>query len=209
MRQKISNQELEAEVNSYGAQLWSIRDMKTGDQYLWQGQTDIWELRAPVIFPYCGRIKDFTFYDQDGMRYEGQNHGFARFSTHELKEHTDTQMTWSLKASEETRRLYPYDFTLETTYRLEETRLHWTYLVKNNGDRAMPFNVGFHPGFFVPLCGESRTSGTMRWYLNGRRHRFSFSPTVKGSFAPGRSGSIFPTKKKFLSGMACFQRISA
>lgn len=156
MNQKIRNQELEVEVNSYGAELWSIRDMKTGDQYLWQGQADIWELRAPVIFPYCGRIKDFTFYDQDGTRYEGQNHGFARFSIHELKEHVDTKMTWSLKSSEETRQLYPYDFTLETTYRLEGTDLHWTYLVKNNGDRDMPFNVGCHPGFFCPFVRGSR-----------------------------------------------------
>ena len=49
MKQRISNQELEIVVNEYGAELWSIRDLKTGDQYLWQGQEDIWELRAPVI----------------------------------------------------------------------------------------------------------------------------------------------------------------
>lgn len=151
MKQRISNQELEIVVNDYGAELWSIRDLKTGDQYLWQGQEDIWELRAPVIFPYCGRIKDFKFYDRDGTEYKGQNHGFARFSTHRLKENKGNRMTWILEASEETKKLYPYDFTMETTYRLEGSVLHWTYLVKNNGIRDMPFNVGYHPGFFCPF----------------------------------------------------------
>lgn len=156
MNQKIRDQELEVEINDYGAELWSIQDLKTKDQYLWQGQPDIWKLRAPVIFPYCGRIKDFTFYDQDGTRYQGQNHGFARFSTHRLKELAKDKVTWSLEADENTRKLYPYDFSLETSYYLEETRLHWTYLVKNNGDRDMPFNVGYHPGFFCPFVRGSQ-----------------------------------------------------
>ncbi|MEQ2427148.1 hypothetical protein DXC92_08670 [Clostridiales bacterium TF09-2AC] len=157
--ERISNQELEVEVNAYGAELWSVKDVRTRRQYLWQGRPDIWELRAPVIFPYCGRIKDFKFYGPDGKEYQGQNHGFARFTTHRLKENTGEGMTWRIEADEQLRRLYPYEFSLETAYRLDGTDLHWTYLVKNNGDRDMPFNVGYHPGFICPFEGGSQDIG--------------------------------------------------
>ena len=154
----IQNESLRVEVNSYGAELWSLTEKQEGKQYLWQGDASIWELRAPVIFPYCGRLKDFKYRDEDGVWHtEQQNHGFARFMDHDLKEKTEDSVTLILRDNEETWEKYPYHFTFETCYRLEGATLHCIHRVKNTGERKMPFNLGYHPGFFCPFSDEYQT----------------------------------------------------
>lgn len=154
MIQTIRNEFLEVQVNSEGAQLWSIVERCSGTQFLWQGDPNIWELRAPVIFPYCGRIRDFKFIDGDGAEYHGQNHGFARFQNHDLKECGEGRVIWNLPCNEETKKLYPYQFEFNTEYRLEGNALCWIYHIKNLDRRPMPFNVGYHPGFMCPFDVE-------------------------------------------------------
>ena len=100
----IENEQLSVQVNTQGAELWSVKDKRDGRECLWQGEASVWELRAPVIFPYCGRLKDFKYKDEDGVWHTGQqNHGFARFKDHKLKEKTEDSVTLLLESDEERR----------------------------------------------------------------------------------------------------------
>ena len=73
----IQNQHLSVSIDSYGAQLMSIRSGST--EYLWQGDPTYWKDRAPVLFPICGRLYGGK-YTYRGVDYQMNIHGFARGS---------------------------------------------------------------------------------------------------------------------------------
>lgn len=148
----LENQELKVSCCDYGAELHSVYAKKEEKEYLWQGDESLWELHAPVMFPYCGRVKDFKLQDEDGTWYtELINHGFARESLHRVAEQEADRIVFELHWNEETLKKYPYRFVLYTEYRLEGRKIHWTYRVKNEDGREMFFNVGYHPGFLCPF----------------------------------------------------------
>ena len=63
------------EISPLGAELQSVS--AGGVQKLWSGDKRVWSGRAPILFPFCGGLKnDGYFYN--GARYDMPKHGFAR-----------------------------------------------------------------------------------------------------------------------------------
>lgn len=145
----IHNECLTVDIEDLGAQLASVRSHQ-GTEYLWQGDADIWARRAPILFPVLGRLKDNT-YLLDGVPHKIGQHGFARDCIFELVEQTDTQAVFRLTDNAETRRLYPFSFSLTITYTLEGNRLTKCHRVKNRSEQVMYYELGVHDGFRAPL----------------------------------------------------------
>lgn len=59
-----------------GAELCSVVKKETGEEMLWQADPAVWNRHAPILFPYCGRLKGGAF-THNGVSYEGGQHGFA------------------------------------------------------------------------------------------------------------------------------------
>lgn len=153
----IENNWLRVSVDSYGAELQSIRHKHTDTEYLWQGDPAYWQARAPVMFPVNVRFKDERFSYQ-GNTYEMPRMGLAVISEFEtFLEEDGEAVTLSMAANEMTRRHYPFEFLFDVAYRLEGNRLVNEYRVANNGSETMYFALGGHPGFRTPLTkGRSR-----------------------------------------------------
>lgn len=145
----IQNEYLTVDIEDLGAQLSSVRNHH-GTEYLWQGDADIWARRAPILFPILGRLKDNT-YLLDGVAHKIGQHGFARDCVFELVEQTDTKAVFRLTDNAETRRMYPFSFTLTVTYTLEENRLIKCHRVENCSEQVMYYELGVHDGFRAPL----------------------------------------------------------
>lgn len=77
-------------------------------------------------------------------------HGFARDMDFALLSQTEDTVWYSLKAGEETKRVYPFSFRLETGHRLEGKRIHVLWKVVNEGPETMYFMLGGHPAFRTP-----------------------------------------------------------
>ena len=77
-------------------------------------------------------------------------HGFARDKAFCCVEATADSVTHRLEADEATRAIYPYDFRLTVTHRLEGARLRVEWTVENPGHERMYFSIGGHPGFLLP-----------------------------------------------------------
>lgn len=146
----ISNGELVVQINSYGATLWSIKDMADGTEYLWQGNDQYWKDRSPNLFPYVGRMTGKR-YTLEGKEYTMNIHGFAKDTQFEILDEQKDVITLRMKDSTETLEQYPYHFLFDITYKLEGRKLIITFRVENQDDRAMYFGIGGHPGFNVPL----------------------------------------------------------
>ena len=55
--QTLSNGQISVTISDVGAELMSITG-KTGSEYLWYGEPEWWEYRAPVRFPIVGGLRD-------------------------------------------------------------------------------------------------------------------------------------------------------
>lgn len=150
----LENEQLRVKVSSLGAEMQSIRRVEDGTEYLWQGDAQYWARRASNLFPICGRLWD-NQYIYRGKTYEMGSHGFARGKEWEVIHQKATALTLQLVPDEDTLARYPFRFCLEMTYSLNEDRLSVTTIVHNEDDKEMPFSVGGHPGFNVPLTEDT------------------------------------------------------
>jgi galactose mutarotase-like enzyme len=124
-------------------------------EYIWQGgKKDLWNGRTPLLFPICGRLNDGK-YTYAGKTYEMMLHGFIRKIELECLTATDTELVFFLAANDETKAIYPFDFALTLTYRLEGDCLSLKAKIENRGTVDLPATFGGHPGFCVPFDGNS------------------------------------------------------
>lgn len=57
MQVVLENEALKVTINSFGAELASIRGKETDTEYLWNADAKFWKRSAPVLFPFVGSLK--------------------------------------------------------------------------------------------------------------------------------------------------------
>lgn len=146
MKTTIQNQFLRAEIKHTGAELFSL--IKDGKNYIWNIDTQFWDKTSPVLFPVIGGLKDNTF-EFEGQKYQLPRHGFAREMDFEALEKSEDSVVFSLKYSDETLKIYPFDFELIIGYYLNENSITVKYSVINHSDKKMYYSIGAHPAFAI------------------------------------------------------------
>ena len=144
---------LTAKIDSMGAELQSLA--LDGREYLWQADPAFWGKHAPVLFPIVGSIRNDVAESAEGPCHMGR-HGVARINEHEVVSTSDdgSSVTFELVSNDETRAQYPYDFKLNMTYAITgDATLTQTFRVENTGNVDLPFSVGGHPAFNIPVEG--------------------------------------------------------
>ena len=141
----ISNSILTAQIKQTGAELCSLKN-NSNTEYIWGGNPEYWGKHSPILFPIVGTIKN-NFYSYNDAQYQLSRHGFAREMNFELIDKQENSATFSLAASDETLKEYPFDFELHLIYTLENASLKIEYKVINKGKTKMPFSIGAHPAF--------------------------------------------------------------
>lgn len=144
---------LSVDVSDNGAELQRLSD-HAGRDYLWHGDPRWWPGRAPLLFPIVGRAPD-DMISVAGRRAPMKQHGFARRSRFERVESGPEHVVHRLTDSPRTREVYPFEFSLEVTHRVDGARLTQSVRVENRSRRRMPFGLGFHPAFAWPLPGAT------------------------------------------------------
>ena len=137
-------------VDLMGAQLnsWKIGDL----EYIWQRDPAYWPGSAPILFPIVGELKgEGKTTIINGKPYHMTIHGFARDMEFSLVKAEGDTITMKLEATKETLKAYPFKFSLVTEFKLMENGFSHSFTVKNEGDEDMPFVIGAHPGFNLPL----------------------------------------------------------
>ncbi len=145
----ISNDILKVEICSKGAELRSVK-RADGCEYLWQGDAKYWEDRAPVLFPICSTVFG-NVYTCRGKEYELGMHGFAQHKEFDVNKKSESEIAFTIKSDDGTKKVYPFDFIFELTYTLSGETLTASARIINTGDITLPATFGAHPGFNVPL----------------------------------------------------------
>ena len=189
----IQNEFLTVRVEDLGAQLSSIQ-APDGTEYLWQGDPDIWARRAPILFPFIARLRENT-YCLDGQPYAISTHGFARDMVFSLVEQGEDHISLQLADTPETRKVYPFSFSLTVTYTLEGNRLKKSHRVENRSDKDMYYELGAHDGFRAPVepgvpmsSWSIRLPGVERVQFYGMDESCTLTP--KGEAIPLENGKL-------------------
>ena len=144
----IKNDKLEVVIDSYGAELASIK-CNDGKERLWQGDAKFWGNRAPVLFPIVSRLTN-NKYTYNGTEYEMFCHGFASHSEFELESAGADRAVFLLCSDDKTRACYPFDFEFRVDYYLEGNSLCIGFDIRNMTDGDMYFSTGSHEGLSCP-----------------------------------------------------------
>lgn len=181
----IKNDFLTVGFSDRGAEIISVKS-NDGCEYIWQGNEKYWMGQAPLMFPICGRLCGGC-YTYGGKRYEMNLHGFARHETFSLKDFSEDHIVFELKENEATLKQYPFPFTLTVEYRLSEDKITGRIAVENTGKDILPFAIGLHPGFNLPLgeggfedcyaeftepCSPDRIILSDTCFVDGKREAF-------------------------------------
>ncbi len=155
----IESGDLKLEINTLGAELFSIEQTASGREYLWGGDAQYWKFRSPVLFPIIGALYN-NEYRVDGVKYEMMQHGIARHKEFEVIKQSRSEAVLSLKSDSQTRESYPYDFILNIGYKVEGSTITITYEVTNPSQQTIYFQLGAHPGFnFMNFNPEAEVQG--------------------------------------------------
>ena len=154
----LKNDELTVEISYHGAELRSVKDNKTGYEYMWQADPEFWGRTSPVLFPVVGQYKDKeSIYE--GVTYTLGQHGFARdmefVRIAEPDENQDSAALFMLTDSVDTLKVYPFRFRLFIKYVLSGRSIKVMWKVVNINDKKMYFSIGAHPAF---NCDSDRDS---------------------------------------------------
>ncbi len=132
----------------------------------------------PILFPICGNLPE-NKYTHKGQQYTLKQHGFARDLPWEVSE-SGTQgvsLTLVLSSSDQTRAVYPFDFQLAFTYRLNGNTLEIHQRYTNHSDEPMPFSAGFHPYFWAPDKTQMKFEIPASQYTDQHRTTHPFNGT--------------------------------
>jgi len=151
MIKTISNNNFQVRIQKKGVEISSIKSLKTGKEYMWNANPEIWGSHAPVLFPAIGSFKNGEC-TIDGKTYKIPKHGFIRHNeTLVLANQTATELNFQLEYSDETLAIYPYQFRFNIIYKLVNNQLIVSHKVTNLDDKAIHFHLGGHPGFKCPI----------------------------------------------------------
>lgn len=146
----LENGLLKASFVQKGAELQSLKSKTSGIEYIWDANPKDWAKHSPVLFPIVGALKD-NRYAYQGEQYELSRHGFARDMEFELESKSADEVVFTLRSSESTKKVYPFEFSLSLIYTLKSHGLSCTYKVYNPSDADLLFSVGGHPAFATPV----------------------------------------------------------
>lgn len=159
----LKNNDLTVEINTFGAELKSIKDNASGTEYMWSGDAKYWGKTSPILFPLVGALKNGV-YTYDGKTYPMSRHGFARDMEFRLEEQRENSATFVLEDTAETLQNYPFQFRFEIQYILEEKSLKVLWRVINRDCKTMYFSLGGHPAFACPLKTGGKRTDCFIWF---------------------------------------------
>ena len=206
----LKNDLLTVQVSDIGAEIHSVRGADC--EYIWVGDPAYWSSHAPLLFPVCGRFFEGR-YTYRGKTYEIPCHGFIRKAPLTLVCVDGNSICFQAEATEETKKIYPFDFALKIWHVLEGASVTTRFEIENTGDAVLPATVGGHPGFNVPFgdegefadyylefgksCTPNQIEISSRGLFTGKKYAY---PLKEGNILP-LSHKLFEIDGIFLSRM--------
>ena len=120
----------------------------------------------PILFPFPNRIRSgkFSWNGQEYVlpgtdKWGNAIHGLCMDRPWRVIQQTENFITGQFQLSVDApdrRPLWPADFVIEVDYELVHARLRARFRISNPGNQVLPWGLGTHPYFKLPLSPQSR-----------------------------------------------------
>lgn len=151
MQHIIENEKLICKIESTGAEIRSLKNKATGEEFIWQIDKSIWGSSSPLLFPVIGKVKEDKVVF-NGKSYAMPKHGIIRNNDFLSFEQLGvSKCAFRLASSEVTLKQYPYKFLFSVEFSLIEKRLIMSYNIENRDSVSMQFACGGHTAYACPL----------------------------------------------------------
>lgn len=114
----------------------------------------------PFLFPVCARLERMGKpgnYLYGGNIYTMPIHGFAwSLPWKVIDDEKPNQLALELTETKDTLAMYPFQFKVQLTYKVEDGKLICEQIYTNTGDKQMVYYAGFHPYFLTPKPGKGK-----------------------------------------------------
>lgn len=159
----------------------------------------------PVLFPNPGVChgEQPDTWTHAGRALPMPQHGWARNAYWQVESLSAESVTGVLLPNSGLRAVYPFEFVLRMSYRLDGTALHLHAELHNVDARPLPWALGLHPYLRAPLCAGGRAEDcavalpacTRLTSGDGWRtvQREPFEARTLSAGWPGLSGSLLVT----------------
>ncbi|MGB3778292.1 MAG: aldose 1-epimerase family protein [Tunicatimonas sp.] len=201
MQHILENDQITVTVSTEGAEVQSVRNLTTGQEYIWTADPNVWARHAPVLFPIVGKLKDNQYRLGDDT-YQMTQHGFARDQDFKVIEQAANQIKLGLTASSATTEQYPFNFALDIVYQLTDNQLAITYRVINHDSSAMPFSIGGHPGF---LCPAQVDGNEESYYLRFEQPETLSRQLLRDGLRTGETRPVLQNEQKLALAPSLFE----
>ena len=204
---KLSNGILSLSVEEKGAQMRSLKDERTGREYLWQADPAVWNRTAPILFPAVGKMYT-DGYTYGGARYDMPKHGFLRDVNFTADVLYEDYLVLLYTPDEKIKAAYPFDFEFSAKFALDGNALVFAYEVENKGEETMYFSLGAHPGFNIgfgdKIIFEKKENLTALYYNEADRPNAEAAPVVLEN-----ADTLELTEDFFAHGSLCFPPVES
>ncbi len=172
----LENNLVSVKVKSLGAELCSYYDKEENREIMWQADPNHWKRHAPILFPIVGKVENNT-YKLDNKEFNLSQHGFARDQEFELLNKSENQVSLEISQTDETLKVYPFEFKLQVNLTLSGKELKVTYRVVNPTSKEIYFCLGAHPGFNCPFnLSSSFEDYILEFELDEKSDRLLLTP---------------------------------
>ena len=141
----------------------------------------------PILFPFPGRIQGTVFH-WDGKDYslpagDGQGnaiHGFVHERPWRVIQQQPDRLVGQFQASVDDPDLlncWPADFLITADYQIEPNQLKCVYRIANPDETPLPFGLGTHPYFALPMGGNDAGSCHLQLPVSQRWELVDMIPT--------------------------------
>ena len=178
----------------------------------------------PILFPFAGRIRGTSF-EYGGRRYPlevGDDfgnaiHGFVLSRPWRVTDRGESHVRGEFQASIDEPGLlerWPADFRIAVTYRVAGHELTCEIVVTAAGEQPLPYWLGLHPYFRLPLGGASAEDCKIRAQVTSAWELEQLLPTgrVVPAAIAGRLANGLPLRGEKLddvfTGLAAAEEVS-
>ncbi len=139
----------------------------------------------PILFPFNARTfdqGDIHFWrDPAGVRRPMPMHGIARQGRFKVNRVDDRGFSATFEPDDAAREAYPFDYEFTVVYRFAPLGLTCEFILKNTGDKPLPWSAGHHFYFAVPW-EDGKTRGDYQIKLPAAK---TLRQDAQGKLQPG------------------------
>ena len=146
----LENEKLAVTLSSFGGTIESIINKETGNEHYWKFDSDVWPRSTNICFPVCNGLTGGCYFFE-GKKYDMPVHGFLRECDMAVEEQSATKAVLTLRPSDKTKEIYPFDFLFILTQELRGSEFHVSYTVENIGSEDLYYSVGSHYCYKIPI----------------------------------------------------------